>query len=226
MEGRFPEDKKAIREGSFDEKLSIIGLLTDKLMEEFKEYARQQAIQKELFEIIKEYAGKGTLSDEGKDYLAQKVSELEKELADNVDAGLISREDEKIKRLVIALLNECRDEILRQSSGAAIIADDEKAIAIAKAWFNQREADRQEKIKITDSHLTNSFEFLEETFGDSEALSGSQEMVIFLTELSKAYHSLKFVRETGNEAYYKYNKMLLLNDRKQELKELAEKLIL
>ena len=170
-------------------------------MEEFKEYARQQAIQKELFEIIKEYAGKGTLSDEGKDYLAQKVSELEKELADNVDAGLISREDEKIKRLVIALLNECRDEILRQSSGAAIIADDEKAIAIAKAWFNQREADRQEKIKITDSHLTNSFEFLEETFGDSEALSGSQEMVIFLTELSKAYHSLKFVRETGNEAY-------------------------
>ena len=225
LEGRFPEDKKAIREGSFDEKLSIIGLLTDKLMEEFKEYARQQAIQKELFEIIKEFAGKGTPSEEGKDYLTQKVSDLEKELADNVDAGLISREDEKIKRLVIALLHECRDEILRQSSGAAIIADDEKAIAIAKAWFNQREADRQEKIKITNSHLTNSFDFLEKTFGDSESLSGSQEMVIFLTELSKAYHSLKFVRETGNEAYYRYNKLLLLNDRKQELKELAENLI-
>ncbi len=224
LEGRFPEDKKAIREGSFDEKLSIIGLLTDKLMEEFKEYARQQAIQKELFEIIKEFAGKGTPSEEGKDYLAQKASDLERELADNVDAGLISREDEKIKRLVIALLHECRDEILRQSSGAAIIADDEKAIAIAKAWFNQRESARQEKIKMTNSHLTNSFDFLEETFGDSDALSGSQEMVIFLTELSKAYHSLKFVRETGNESYYKYNKMLLLNDRKQELKELAEKL--
>ncbi|MBQ6588992.1 MAG: ATPase, partial [Butyrivibrio sp.] len=68
--------------------------------------------------------------------------------------------------------------------------------------------------------------FLEETFGDSESLSGSQEMVIFLTELSKAFYSLKFVRETGNEAFYKYNKILLLNDRKQELKDLAEKLIL
>ena len=244
LEGRFPEDKKAIRDGSFDEKLSIIGLLTDKLMEEFIEYARQQAIQKELFEIIKEYAGKksnadnATLSDDGnkvttensafsydKNYFVEKADLLEKELADNLDAGLISREDEKIKRLVIALLHECHDEILRQSSGAAITADDEQGIDIAKSWFNQRESGRQDQIKRTGTHLTNSFEFLEETFGDSESLSGSQEMVIFLTELSKAYHSLKFVRETGNEAYYRYNKLLLLNDRKQELKELAENLI-
>ena len=65
---------------------------------------------------------------------------------------------------------------------------------------------------------------MEKTFGDEESLTGSQEMVIFLTELSKAYHSLKFVRETGNEAYYKYNKLLLLNDRKQELKDMIAKL--
>ena len=50
-------------------------------------------------------------------------------------------------------------------------------------------------------------------------------MVIFLTELSKAYYSLKFVRETGNDAYYEYNKLLLLNDRKEELKELAQSLV-
>ena len=50
-------------------------------------------------------------------------------------------------------------------------------------------------------------------------------MVIFLTELSKAYYSLKFVRETGNEAFYTYNKLLLLNDRKQELTDLAKSLV-
>ena len=65
---------------------------------------------------------------------------------------------------------------------------------------------------------------LEKTFGDEESLTGSQEMVIFLTELSKAYYSLRFVRETGNEAFYKYNKLLLLNDRKQELRNMVEKL--
>jgi hypothetical protein len=50
-------------------------------------------------------------------------------------------------------------------------------------------------------------------------------MVIFLTELTNAYHSLKFVRETGTDAYYEYNKLLLLGDRKQELKDIAEQLL-
>ena len=98
-------------------------------------------------------------------------------------------------------------------------------IDAAKKWFSGREDERQEAIKRTGEHLSNSFAFLEEVFGDSEALTGSQEMVIFLTELSSAYHSLKFVRETGNEAYYKYNKLLLLSDRKQELKEMAQQLV-
>ena len=85
--------------------------------------------------------------------------------------------------------------------------------------------ERIEAVRKTGEHLSNSFAFLEEVFGDGESLSGSQEMVIFLTELSSAYHSLKFGRETGNEAYYKYNKLLLLSDRKQELKEMAQKLV-
>jgi DNA polymerase III delta prime subunit len=214
LEGRFPEDKKAIREGSFDEKLSIIGLLTDKLMEEFKEYAMSQAVQKELFEIIKAQAAKvgaETSSDDG-DWITSKADSLEKELESQLEAGLVSRDDEKVKRLVIAAL---RDSMTSCNNLDSI-----------KKWFNEREASRQDKMKSTGEHLTNSFEFLEETFGDSESLSGSQEMVIFLTELSKAFYSLKFVRETGNEAFYKYNKILLLNDRKQELKDIAEKLIL
>ncbi|WP_029232456.1 ATP-binding protein [Butyrivibrio sp. VCB2006] len=220
LEGRFPEDKKAIREGSFDEKLSIIGLLTDKLMDEFKDYAMQQAVQKELFEIIKEFASNNSDFENG--FLAYKISELDSKLKSQLDAGLVSREEEKIKRLVIAALSECTDI----AGKAAVSNSGEKSgIELAKKWFNEREAARQSSIKTTGEHLTNSFEFLEQTFGNSQSLSGSQEMVIFLTELSKAYYSLKFVRETGNEAYYEYNKLLLLNDRKQELKNLAQSLI-
>ena len=125
----------------------------------------------------------------------------------NIEAGFISREDERVLRLTIAGLR-------------TIDKND------PKNWFNEREGVRQKAVEATGQHLTNSFKFIEETFGDSQSLSGSQEMVIFLTELSKAYHSLKFVRETGNDAYYEYNKLLLLNDRKEELKELAESLIL
>ncbi len=41
----------------------------------------------------------------------------------------------------------------------------------------------------------------------------------FFSELSAGYYSLQYVTECGNEAYYKYNRMLLLKDRGNELKE-------
>lgn len=42
-------------------------------------------------------------------------------------------------------------------------------------------------------------------------------MVIFLTELAGGYYSLKYVSECGNEAYYRYNRLLLLKDQREEL---------
>ena len=42
-------------------------------------------------------------------------------------------------------------------------------------------------------------------------------MVIFLSELAAGYYSLKFVSECGNDAYYRYNKLLLLRDRREQL---------
>ncbi|RKM61388.1 AAA family ATPase [Butyrivibrio sp. CB08] len=204
LEGRFPEDKESLRKGSFDEKLSIIGLLTDALMGEFRDFARQQAVQKTLFEIIKEVA-----AGDGDSSFAARRKQLLDDVASRKEAGMIDRDSEKSLLMAADALSECEK----------LSADE------AKKWFTNREDERQAKIKKTGEHLSNSFAFLEETFGDSEALTGSQEMVIFLTELSSAYHSLKFVRETGNEAYYKYNKLLLLSDRKKELQDLAQKLV-
>lgn len=218
LEGRFPEDKETLRKGSFDEKLSIIGLLSDKLMEEFRDYAQDEAVQKELFEIIKAAGKLQAENAEGvRDYLDNRAALLEKETEEQLSIGMISREDERIKRLTVSYLRE----LVEKTS-----LSDGDQFEEAKKWFKEREDARQARIVETGKHLTNSFEFLEQTFGDKESLSGSQEMVIFLTELSSAYHSLKFVRETGNDAYYKYNKLLLLNDRKQELKDIVKELVL
>ena len=204
LEGRFPEDKEKLRKGSFDEKLSVIGLLTDALMGEFRHYGRQQAVQKTLFEIIKEVA-----SGSGDSSFASKRKELTADIDRRREAGMLDRDSEKNLLNAATALAECENMEVDE----------------AKAWFSQREDKRQEEIRQTGEHLSNSFAFLEDVFGDKQALTGSQEMVIFLTELSSAYHSLKFVRETGNEAYYKYNKLLLLSDRKQELREMAQKLV-
>ncbi len=212
LEGRFPENRKAIREGSFDEKLSIIGLLTDKLMDEFREYAKAQGVQKIIYEVIKEF---GTVETK-EAWFEEKADKMVRELDKEVESGLVNRDDEKVRRLAISAIYDC-DKLITSVGG-----DD--PYDIARSWFTSRESGRQQERRVTSDHLTNTFNFLEKTFGDETSLSGSQEMVIFLTELSKAYYSLKFVRETGNEAYYKYNKLLLLNDRRQELKDFIDTL--
>jgi hypothetical protein len=223
LEGRFPKDKKSIREGSFDEKLSIIGLLTDALMDEFRDYAHRQAVQKLLFEQIKAGA------------VSAGVDALWSEFDRKKEAQLLDREEERNLLAAIKALSECvqmikasgKAESAARDEGAEKVEGDDLSIALdmARTWFTDRENRRQEDMKKTGEHLTNSFDFMEQTFGDPQSLSGSQEMVIFLTELSNAYHSLKFIRETGNEAYYKFNKLLLLSDRKQELKDMAMELV-
>ena len=220
LEGNFPEDLKSLKEGSFDEKLSIIGLLTDRLMEEFREYAKEQAVQKILFDTIKEF--KAYAEEEKPDmessisYFKDRLGIMKYNLETDVEAGMASREDERIRTLAVDRLRDC---ISYMTAAAGSESDLQGAFIIARNWFTKKENVRQAGITDTDRHLTNCFNFIEETFGNKESLTGSQEMVIFITELSNAYYSLKFVKETGNEAYYEYNKLLLLNDRRQELKQ-------
>ena len=115
----------------------------------------------------------------------------------------------------------CMREILLSWLGScisiALIALLERHVTRSTGF--PREQIRQKEISDAGRHLTHAFEFLARVFGEG------QEMVIFLSELSAGYYSLKFVSECGNDAYYKYNKLLLLKERTQELKDEAMELL-
>ena len=46
----------------------------------------------------------------------------------------------------------------------------------------------------------------------------------FVSQLSDGYYSLKYVNECGNETWYHYNSLLLLKERKEELRQEALRL--
>lgn len=58
--------------------------------------------------------------------------------------------------------------------------------------------------------LEHAFDFMEAAFG------GSQEMVLFVTELNTGFYSIEFLQEYDCERYYQYNKNLLFS-REEEL---------
>ena len=62
------------------------------------------------------------------------------------------------------------------------------------------------------------FLFMEEVFGDS------QEMVIFLTELSANPFATRFNKQNGCEAYYRHNRELLFYEKQKSILEDIEAL--
>ena len=209
LAGQIPEQAAAITQAPFDEKLSLLGLLLDRLGQEFAAYARQKAAQEAFFEQLGFLRsdlkdGRGT----AKEILTRQTASYETMLAHRKQAGLLDREQEKSMHDALQALQDCLRAVTTEGSG-----DARADFLCAKKLFDEREQARQQAVTDTGSHLTNAFLFLAAVFGEG------QEMVLFLSELSAGYYSLKFVSECGNDAYYKYNKLLLLKERGSALKE-------
>ena len=65
----------------------------------------------------------------------------------------------------------------------------------------------------TGRFFDNAFRFLEETFKQS------QELVIFVTEITSGYDTSWFVENFGCSAYFRHNKELLFDDTRHRIRE-------
>ena len=225
LEGAVPEESAVLREAPFDEKLSILGLLIDSLNQEFQAYAENFSVQKRVMqeltavrrELKSAAAGSSGSAQEdrsARSLLAARRAACEEEMARRRNARMLDRESERVEKKTCMRLQEMEKLLVVNGSGEA-----RKDFGLLKAAFDEAESRRKAEIANADRHLTNSFHFLSATFGEG------QEIVLFLSELTAGYYSLKFVNECGNEAYYKYNRLLLLKDRREALQQEALQLL-
>lgn len=77
--------------------------------------------------------------------------------------------------------------------------------------FEEQTAVRERMIDEASENLECAFDFCETAFGES------QEMVVFITELTVNRYSSWFIGENGCDRYYKYNKGLLFHERQQSI---------
>ena len=225
LEGAVPEESAVLREAPFDEKLSILGLLIDSLNQEFQAYAENFSVQKRVMqeltavrrELKSAAAGSSGSAQEdrsARSLLAARRAACEEEMARRRNARMLDRESERVEKKTCMRLQEMEKLLVVNGSGEA-----RKDFGLLKAAFDEAESRRKAESADVDRHLTNSFHFLSATFGEG------QEIVLFLSELTAGYYSLKFVNECGNEAYYKYNRLLLLKDRREALQQEALQLL-
>ena len=212
LRGRLDEILlKKVAHASFDERLSVLGLLISKVNEALKSSVQTERYMEMIFAMLSGY--KESVKDEmqelnGQQLLQNVISKFNLDYKNRKKAELIRQEEEKIYLRVIAFL-----ERLLQMLKLEDIRDKGEAFERVKELFEQEreafEIGQRETLQIVEYV----FDFLEGAFGNS------QEMVIFITELNSNPYSVSFLQACECERYYRYNKELLFDEKRKRLLE-------
>ena len=204
---------------SFDEHLSCVELLISGLHNYISEalisdnltteaYAFLKAYQVELKKQIQSSSAsdsKSSIPTENELYRVL-LQKKEAEYKQENKAGLTSPEQKNFQLKLLELLSAWTPDSTLPPK---------EAFLSAKSGFDKQFNARIETIKKASSALENAFTFMEEAFGEG------QEMVVFITELTMDPEASRFITENGCERYFKYNKTLLVGNRRAAiLKEL------
>ena len=213
-----PSETAKVRalEASFDERLSLLGMLLDKIQSEIKENIEKSEYLTDLLtslKALKMMMEKEENTVEAVVSILKRLSEARKKNMDSLEkAGALSvPEKNKLKRIV-QFLEEAQKEIYTLES-----KNSEEAFSAVKEKFDvQVQKMKQETMNIK-TRLHNLFIFSEEVFKEGN------EMLILVTELTVNEYSARFISMFGCEDYQKHNEELMLTERQGELqKEIAE----
>ena len=221
LEGTYGEDTlEKLKVAAFDEKLSVVNLLSGRLAGAFKDTYEMDRYVSALYEWLKKY--RALIREVEKEGMSEELYasggiiktiyfRAKKEFEDQKKAEKLDRDGERCMAKVVDTLegywNYAKEEHL---------AGNEAFEQIRELFADETEK-REEMVDHTMEMLEHAFEFLEKAFGES------QEMVVFVTELNTNYYSIWFLKENDCGLYYKYNKGLLFDERHQEiLKQMDE----
>lgn len=205
--------RERAQSASFDERLSLLGMLLDKMQSEIKENVEKSEYMTELLTSLKalklmvDKAEQPSVEDVA-GMLKKLLQGKKKSLQSLEKAGALSNFEKKKSHQIILFLEEAQKEIYGQE-----IQDGTQAfLAVKRKFDGQVSAMKEETMKIKD-RLHNFFEFAGEIFTDGN------EMLILVTELTVNTYSAKFISMFGCEDYQKHAGELMLTERQNELQQ-------
>lgn len=190
LAGRFENyNLKKLSSAAFDERLSVVSILVSKIANRAKSVMFKNDVTAELFDILKaiKMAESGEISKALSKHIDSLRDEYSSEGITSERAGILKETVCRLRKYVEKLGDSENFDLLKQ------IFVDETAL------FDN-------EVDSLSQSLSYAFEFMELIFGET------QEMTVFVTELSINIYTLGFIEEFGCEEFYRYNKILLLNE--------------
>lgn len=200
-----PELEERAKAAKFDERYSLLGLLLETAGREAKEVLNEDGELQKVRRTLGELKGSAEPEDDVAELMAQQAEALADERERLRAAGSLSEEQES------GLLFR-RELFMRYRTAAA------EGFAGVRRSYDGDIGRFRHRLSEVSEHLTNMFRFCEKVYG------AGQEMLILVTELAASPNTARFIAEYGCEEYYRYDKELMLYERRVEIIEEMKKL--
>ena len=203
----------------FDEKLSLVSLILSGLETRFSASRRADAVADSCYAFLRETKKAfaempAELAQEPNCWAQlfdQMTADYEAETQKKRTAGLLDKPTLEARLQTAKTLRSWEKELLR-----AAAPDADAAFKVLRTQFGTLSDARDTAQQTASAALEAAFDFMEQAFAES------QEMVVFVTELTLSPAAHAFIAENGCERYFQYNKDLLLDHRKAALNQELE----
>ncbi|MBQ3865311.1 MAG: AAA family ATPase [Clostridia bacterium] len=189
----------------FDERLTLIGLMMDKIKQAAGNLQRQGEVLSDLIAPLRELKTMPSFGDGAGAFLRKKAAEKRAAAEKGRLASSLSPAQQRTLLNSAKVLEELAEELAAQGPG-------KDPFAAVKAAYDGKVKAMRRKGGDTKAILENVFAFCEEVFG-----SDSREILILVTELTVDRACVAFLSRFGCDAYFRHNKELLFYERKKEL---------
>lgn len=169
----------------FDERLSLIGLLMDRVSSDIRRVIQTEDVITDLLKLLKEVKQGATVGE--------KLAEAEHRMQQEIRRGTLSSDGRIRYERIFAFL---RKHEKQESDFSAIKADYDAMVAAMRADASK-----------ASGYLEAFFRFAEIVWKDG------QELLIIVTELTANWYTARFIARYGSESYYRHNEELLFYQR-------------
>lgn len=211
---RSEQTVERARIAAFDERLSLLGMLVDKMMSEIRENMETSDYLSDLFTGLKaiknavEKQTEGEKSVTVEEMLEKQADARKKQMEASLKAGNLSETEKRKNNRIVRFLEEAKKELYLDGQKDAL-----DAFAKVRAKFEKELSEMKTETMKIKARLENLFSFVEEAFAEGN------EMLILVTELTVNHNSARFISRFGCDAYQKHNENLMLTERQTLLKE-------
>ena len=209
LEGKVkPSVYARIDQAAFDERLSVVNLLLDGVLNVFYQIQREREITDAWYDFLKEYRQKLKNSLQAKGIFETILAEKTASDEQNEKQQFVSKAQSDRARSLNEKLKECAKKIVAEET---INIEETALFALAKEPFDAQ----CEKLQSLENQgietLEHAFTFMEQAFSDG------QEMVVFVTELTITPEIAVFLSEHRIERYETYKNQLLIGTKRAEI---------